>query len=72
MGDKLRKRLFAPRTPLGQRLWNIRARIVASGEPLLTWDDIDRELAERRGEREKRQAAFLGNPQVVKDLDYGK
>ena len=43
---------YRPRTPLGQRLWNIRARIIASGEPLLTWDDIDRELAERRGERE--------------------
>jgi hypothetical protein len=43
---------YRPRTSLGQRLWSIRARLIASGEPLLTWDDIDRELAERRGERE--------------------
>jgi hypothetical protein len=53
MGDKREEYPFNPRTALGQRLWNIRARIAASGEPLLTWDDIDRELAERRGERGK-------------------
>jgi len=28
----------------------LRAQIVASGEPLLGWDDIEREVAERRGE----------------------
>ena len=38
------------RTPLGRRLDEIRARIVASGQPLLSWEDIDRELAELRGE----------------------
>lgn len=38
-----------PRTALGQRLMNIRARIVASGETLLDWDAIEREIAERRG-----------------------
>jgi hypothetical protein len=43
---------YQPRTPLGQRLWNIRARIIASGERLLTWEEIDHELAERRGEKE--------------------
>jgi hypothetical protein len=37
------------RTPLGRRLWEIRARIVASGIPLLSWDEIDQEVAERRG-----------------------
>jgi hypothetical protein len=37
------------RTPLGRRLWEIRASIVASGAPLLTWDEIDREVEERRG-----------------------
>jgi hypothetical protein len=41
-----------PRTVLGRRLWEMRARIVASGEPLLGWEDIKRELAERRGQRE--------------------
>jgi hypothetical protein len=37
-----------PRTSLGERLREIRTKIIASGEPLLTWDDIDKELAERR------------------------
>lgn len=40
---------FHPRTPLGRRLWEIRKRIVESGEPLLDWDDLEREVAERRG-----------------------
>lgn len=38
------------RTPLGRRLDEIRKRIKDSGQPLLSWEDIDRELAERRGE----------------------
>jgi hypothetical protein len=41
-----------PRTPLGQRLWGIRARIVASDEPLLGWEEIEQEVTERRGEAE--------------------
>src|SRR5215471_5033399 len=43
-----------PRTALGERLLRIRERIVASGEPLLSWADIDREVAERRGQAEQR------------------
>jgi len=38
------------RTPLGRRLDEIRERVKASGQPLLSWEDIDWELAERRGE----------------------
>jgi hypothetical protein len=38
------------RTPLGRHLDEIRKRIKASGQPLLSWEGIDRELAERRGE----------------------
>lgn len=38
------------RTPLARRLDEIRERVKASGQPLLSWEDIDRELAERRGE----------------------
>lgn len=38
------------RTPLGRRLEEIRKRVKASGQPLLSWEEIDRELAERRGE----------------------
>jgi len=39
------------RTALGKRLDEIRERIKASGEPLLSsWEEVDRELGERRGE----------------------
>ncbi|HOV81587.1 MAG TPA: hypothetical protein PLQ01_02790 [Methanothrix sp.] len=41
---------FKPKTPLGRRLWSIRKRIVASGEPLLGWDEIEEEVATRRGD----------------------
>jgi hypothetical protein len=40
---------FQPRTPLGRSLWELRKQIVASGEPLLDRDDLEREVAERRG-----------------------
>ena len=40
---------YEPRTPLGHRLWELRRQIVASGEKLLTWEEIEREVAERRG-----------------------
>lgn len=40
------------RTPLGQKLWGIRARIVASGVPLLSWEEIQNEIAARRGNKE--------------------
>jgi len=40
------------RTPLGQRLWEIRSRLIASGELLLDWEEIEQEVAERRGEVE--------------------
>ncbi len=39
------------RTKLVRRLWKIRSRIVASGEPLLGWKEIEREMAARRGEQ---------------------
>jgi hypothetical protein len=44
-------RPYEPRTALGRRLWAIRQRIVASGTPLLSADEIEAELARRRGER---------------------
>lgn len=40
------------RTSLGQRLWEIRLQVVASGESLLGWEEIEQEVAERRGETE--------------------
>jgi hypothetical protein len=36
------------RTELGARLAAIRARIIASGTPLLSWDELDAELANMR------------------------
>jgi hypothetical protein len=36
-------------TPLAKQLWAIRQKIVASGRPLLDWDDVEREIAEQRG-----------------------
>ena len=35
------------RTPLGERLSRIREQIIASGEPLLSWEGIEREVAGR-------------------------
>jgi hypothetical protein len=38
------------RTELGRRLRALREQIVASGERLLDWDELEQEIAERRGE----------------------
>lgn len=46
----LKQKTVAERiSPLGQRLRSIRQRIVASGTPLLTWDDLAKEVVARRG-----------------------
>jgi len=47
--EVMREAEHVPQTPLGRRLWQIRQRIVESGGPLLDWDGIEREVAERRG-----------------------
>jgi hypothetical protein len=39
----------AKKPPLGERLREIRSRIVASGKPLLNAEEIEQELAIRRG-----------------------
>lgn len=39
----------AAKTPLGRRLLEIRARAIASGMKLLSEEELDKELAERRG-----------------------
>jgi hypothetical protein len=43
---------YRPRTPLGQRLLEMRSRIVSSGEILMGWKEIEEEVAARRGETE--------------------
>jgi hypothetical protein len=45
--------VFIPKTELASRLWEIRKRIIASGEPLLDWDGVEKEVSQRRGERER-------------------
>lgn len=40
---------WSPRTALGRELWEIRKEIVASGVPLLDWDELEKEIADRRG-----------------------
>jgi hypothetical protein len=39
----------AARTPLGARLAALRHAVVTSGAPLLGWDELEAEIAERRG-----------------------
>lgn len=38
-----------PQTDLGRLLLECRRELVAKGEPLLDWEGIEREVAERRG-----------------------
>jgi hypothetical protein len=40
---------FVPQTPLGKKLWEIRQRAIAEGMKLLTEEELEKELAERRG-----------------------
>jgi hypothetical protein len=46
-------RSYTPRTALGRKLWTLRQQMVASGSPLLRWNELESEIAERRGEWEK-------------------
>ena len=48
--DWASKLTLKARTPLGKKLLSLRAKIVASGEPLLSWEEIDIEVKKRRGE----------------------
>ncbi|NJL29507.1 MAG: hypothetical protein HC897_17280 [Thermoanaerobaculia bacterium] len=40
---------FQPRTELGRKLWELRQRIIASGEPLLDEAQVEAEVDRRRG-----------------------
>jgi hypothetical protein len=42
---------YVPKTSLGRRLWELRQQILAEGEPMLDWNDLEREVASRRGHR---------------------
>jgi hypothetical protein len=39
---------YQPRTELGRKLLAIRKKIVASGAPLLSWEEISEEVGRRR------------------------
>jgi len=41
------------KTELGRQLLALRAKIVASGVPLLDWSGVEREVRERRGDGER-------------------
>jgi hypothetical protein len=48
MAEPLKSSPLAPgtsRTPLGKRLLRIREQILALGEPPLTWEEVEREVA---------------------------
>jgi hypothetical protein len=47
----IRDNVFQPVTTLGRKLWEIRQQIVASGEPLLGWEELEQEVTERQNER---------------------
>jgi hypothetical protein len=44
---------FVPKTPLGAKLLVLRQRIIAEGLPLLNREEIEKEIAHRRGENSK-------------------
>lgn len=39
-----------PKTELGKKLREIRTKIVNSGEVLFDWDELEKEIADRRGD----------------------
>lgn len=40
---------FVPQTPLGKKLWGIRQRALTRGMQLLTEEELEQELVDRRG-----------------------
>ncbi len=50
---KQTERTYRPQTALGRKLWKLRQQMVESGTPLLNWDELEHEIAERTGELER-------------------
>ena len=40
---------YTPKTSLGEKLIEVRKKIIISGENLLEWKEIEKEISERRG-----------------------
>ncbi|MGK7921749.1 MAG: hypothetical protein AB4080_17275 [Trichodesmium sp.] len=47
-----REGIYQPKTEMGKKLWQIRSQALAKQPKLLTWDEIEAEISDRRGERE--------------------
>jgi len=45
------EKAYKPKTELGKKLWEIRCKSLANNPKLLTWDEVDAEISDRRGER---------------------
>jgi hypothetical protein len=43
---------FKPKTVLGKRLWALRQKYIAEGGKLLDWDELEKEVALRKGQSE--------------------
>lgn len=43
------KQVYRPKTSLGARLWTLRQKAIAAGEPLLTAKELQQEIVQRRG-----------------------
>ena len=53
--DRFDESSYKPKTSLGKRLLETRTKIIASGEKMLDWKEIEREVASRRGGYENRK-----------------
>lgn len=42
---------FQPKTSLGKKLLELRAKALLDQPPLLTWEELETEIAQRRGSR---------------------
>ena len=48
-----KKETYIPqlKTPLAKKLWQLRLKALETQPPLRSWEELEQELAERRGER---------------------
>lgn len=44
--------VFKPKTVFGKRLWALRQKYIAEGGKLLDWDELEAEVALRKGRAE--------------------
>ena len=44
--------IYQPQTDMGKKLWEIRCQALTDKSKLLTWDEIEEEISESRGEKQ--------------------